>query len=83
VAYSPDFTFRRLLAEKKITLHDNTLIRKLVLDDAKPVIVAAQGVNSEHPADSVEYRASALVIVNLRGNTFQCPPARPHRGLSG
>jgi ferredoxin len=62
--YSPDFTFKRLLAEKKITLHDNTLIRKLVLDDTKPVIVAARGVNSERPADSVEYRAKTFVVAS-------------------
>jgi len=30
--YSPDFTFKRLLTEKKITLHDRTLVRKLVLE---------------------------------------------------
>src|SRR5215469_424065 len=60
--YSPDFTFKRLLAEKKITLHDNTLIRKLVLDDSKATIVAAQGVNSEHPNEPVEYRAKTFVM---------------------
>ena len=32
--YSPDWTFKQLIATKKIQLHDETLIRKLVLDDA-------------------------------------------------
>lgn len=40
--YSPDFTFKRLLAEKKITLHDRALIRKLVLDSSKTTVAAAQ-----------------------------------------
>ena len=31
--YSPDWTFKQLLAAKKIQLHDQTLVRKLVLDD--------------------------------------------------
>lgn len=60
--YSPDFTFKRLLAEKKITLHDNTLIRKVTLDEDKPVVAAAQGVHSDRPNDPVEYRAKVFVI---------------------
>ena len=60
--YSPDFTFKRLLAQKKITLHDNTLIRKLALDDAKPVVVAAHGVNRDRPGDPEEYRAKTFVV---------------------
>jgi quinoprotein glucose dehydrogenase len=60
--YSPDFTFKRLLAEKKITLHDDTLIRKLTLDENKPAIVAAQGIRSDRPNDPVEYRAKVFVI---------------------
>ena len=31
--YSPDWTFKDLLAKKQIALHDQTLVRKLVLDD--------------------------------------------------
>ena len=58
--YSPDFTFKQLLAEKKIVLHDHTLIRKLMLDDSKNTIVAAQGVHSEHPDQPQEYRAQSL-----------------------
>ena len=62
--YSPDFTFKRLLAEKKIALHDQTLIRKLVLHDSKHVIVAAQGVNRAKPTDAVEYRAPLFVLAS-------------------
>ncbi len=60
--YSPDFTFKRLLAQKKITLHDQTLIRKLVLDDSKSTIVSAQGVNNE--AQAQEYRAKVFVVAS-------------------
>ena len=62
--YSPDFTFKRLLSEKKIVLHHRTLIRKLVLDDSKPTVVAAQGVNRERPEEKVEYRAGTFVIAS-------------------
>ena len=34
--YSPDFTFQQLIAPKKITLHDRTLVRRLVLDEQRP-----------------------------------------------
>ena len=33
--YSPDYTFRRLLERKKFELHDQTLVSKLSVDDAK------------------------------------------------
>jgi quinoprotein glucose dehydrogenase len=59
--YSPDFTFKRLIEEKKITLHDHTLIRKLVLDDSKTTIVAAQGFR---PQETVEYRAKVFVVAS-------------------
>ena len=56
--YSPDFTFKRLIAEKKIALHDRTLIRKLVLDDAKITVAAA------HAANGDEYRAKTFVVAS-------------------
>ena len=40
--YSPDFTFRQLIARKQIVLHDRTLIRRLTLDDARSAIAAAR-----------------------------------------
>ena len=54
--YSPDFTFKRLIAQKKIALHDQTLIRKLVLDKTK--IVSAQAANGD------EYRAKTFVVAS-------------------
>ncbi len=62
--YSPDFTFKRLIAEKKITLHDRTLIRKLVLDDSKATVVSAQGVHSERLLETLEYRAKVFVVAS-------------------
>jgi quinoprotein glucose dehydrogenase len=60
--YSPDFTFRKLIAQKKIALHDRTLIRRLVLDAARPTIAAAQGVHRDRPDETVEYRARLFVL---------------------
>jgi choline dehydrogenase-like flavoprotein len=60
--YSPDWTFRNLVAQKRITLHDRTLIRRLVLDDARPTIAAAQGVHQDRPDQTAEYRATLFVV---------------------
>jgi glucose dehydrogenase len=60
--YSPDFTFKRLLKEKKITLHDQTLIRKLIVHDVKSTVIGAKGVSESTPGKSVDYRASLFVV---------------------
>jgi choline dehydrogenase-like flavoprotein len=62
--YSPDFTFKRLLAQKKISLHDHTLIRKLVLDETKPNVVAARGVHRDGSGGDVEYRARIFAVAS-------------------
>ena len=62
--YSPDYTFKKLLADKKITLHDRTLIRKLVMHDTNNTIVAANGVHGDAPGDTVEYRAKTFVVAS-------------------
>jgi quinoprotein glucose dehydrogenase len=62
--YSPDYTFRQLLAQKKITLHDRTLIRRLVVGDDKPVVVAAHAVHRDKPEQAVEYRARTFVVAS-------------------
>ena len=62
--YSPDFTFKRLLAEKKIVLHDRTLIRKLVLADGKTDVVAARGVHRDGTGAEVEYRAKIFAVAS-------------------
>jgi glucose dehydrogenase len=63
--YSPDETFRRLLASNAIALHDRTLVRKLVAADAggkTPTIGAAQAVHRDRPNEPVEYRARAFAL---------------------
>jgi choline dehydrogenase-like flavoprotein len=67
--YSPDFTFRQLLepdrAEaKKIVLHDRTLVRRLVLDDRRPAIVAAEGWHQDLPDEKTDYRAKVFVVAS-------------------
>ena len=62
--YSPDFTFKQLLEKKRIALHDQTLIRKLVLHDSKDTIVAAQGVNRAKPGETAEYHAPVFAIAS-------------------
>ncbi len=62
--YSPDFTFRQLMAPKKIALHDRTLVRRLVLDPKRPAIAAAQAYHQERPDEMVEYRAKTFVVAS-------------------
>ena len=62
--YSPDYTFKQLIAGKKIALHDQTLIRKLVIDGAGSKITAAQGVDRQKPDEAVEYRARVFILVS-------------------
>ena len=62
--YSPDFTFKRLLASKKIKLHDQTLVRKLVLHDTNNSIVRAEAAHAENPKQQMEYRARVFVVAS-------------------
>jgi glucose dehydrogenase len=71
--YSPDFTFRQLMepasaeataGKPKIVLHDRTLVRRLVLDDRRSTIVAAQGFHQDRPSDPIEYRARTFVVAS-------------------
>ena len=62
--YSPDFTFQQLLERKQIVLHDRTLIRKLVLDDSRPTVAAAQGVHQDRAEELQEYRAQLFVVAS-------------------
>jgi quinoprotein glucose dehydrogenase len=62
--YSPDYTYQQLIAAKKVTLHDRTLVRKLVLADGSDRIVAAHGYHQERPNDVMEYRARLFVLAS-------------------
>lgn len=62
--YSPDFTYKQLLAAEKIELHDGTLVRKLVLDETTPRVVAAQAAREDGSDPNVEYRAKTFVVAS-------------------
>jgi quinoprotein glucose dehydrogenase len=65
--YSPDFTFKQLLAAKKISLHDRTLVRRLVPAEtggANPRIVSASAVHRDRVEQPVEYRARTFVLAS-------------------
>ncbi len=62
--YSPDFTFKQLLAKKRIHLHDQTLVRKLVLDERTTRIASAQAAKEDGTDDNVEYRARTFVLAS-------------------
>ena len=61
--YSPDFTFKQLLAAKKIELHDGTLVRRLVKSEDGRRIVAALALK-RNGGDAVEYRARTFVLAS-------------------
>jgi quinoprotein glucose dehydrogenase len=62
--YSPDFTFKQLLAAKKIELHDQTIVRRLVLDEKSTRIAAATGAKEDGTDNNVEYRAKTFVLAS-------------------
>ena len=62
--YSPDFTFKQLIAAKKITLHDQTLVRRLVTGPDRGKIVSAQAVARARNGDAIEYRAKTFVLAS-------------------
>jgi len=62
--YSPDFTFGRLLEEKKIRLLDQTQVRRLVLHDTKPLVVAAEAVERKASADPLRLTARLFVVAS-------------------
>jgi choline dehydrogenase-like flavoprotein len=61
--YSPDWTFKQLLAAKKIELHDQTLVRKLLLGEGTDRVVAAQAAR-EDDGGEVEYRARTFILAS-------------------
>ena len=60
--YSPEFTLIRLLEEKKIELHDRTLIRRLDVHDTRDEVVRARGAKEDGSGDEVEYEARVFVL---------------------
>src|SRR3982750_919427 len=63
--YSPDFTYKELIAAKKVKLYDQTLIRRLVLHDGDAKrIVAAEGINRANPDETVRFEAPLFVLAS-------------------
>jgi glucose dehydrogenase len=62
--YSPDFTFKQLLAANKVALHDQTLVRKLVKSSNGKRIESAQAVSRARNGEAVEYRAKTFVLAS-------------------
>jgi quinoprotein glucose dehydrogenase len=62
--YSPDFTFQRLLDEKKIALYDETLVRRLILDDTGSRVVRAQAVERRGSGQEVAFESRVFVIAS-------------------
>lgn len=62
--YSPDFTFRRLLDQKKIALHDRTLVRRLRLHDRTTRVAQADAVSYDRPEEPVTYLARTFVVAS-------------------
>jgi len=67
--YSPDFTWNRLRASKRVELHTNTLVRRLETDASGRVVRALAVRSGSHPERSegsavpdVEYRARTFVV---------------------
>jgi quinoprotein glucose dehydrogenase len=62
--YSPDFTFKQLVATGRVALHDRTLVRRLELDDRSARIAAARAVTEDGSAREIEYRAPRFVLAS-------------------
>ena len=62
--YSPDFTYKQLLDAGKITLHDQTLVRRLVKSADGTRIESAQAVRRDRDGERVEYRAKTFVLAS-------------------
>ena len=62
--YSPDWTFKALVAERQIALHDQTLVRRLVPDDHSSRIVSAEAVREDGNPEPQEYRAKTFVLAS-------------------
>ena len=70
--YSPDFTFKQLIADKtrQVQLHSRRLVRKLVLDEKTSRIVAAEAVDESHDPAVRARNAAAPRHYEYRATTF-------------
>ena len=61
--YSPDFTFKHLLAAKRVTLHDQTLVRRLIAGPDGKRIVSATAMSRAN-GEEMDYRAKTFVLAS-------------------
>ena len=62
--YSPDWTFKQLIGAKRVQLHDQTLVRRLELDEATTRVAVAHAVRQDGTAREEEYRAKTFVLAS-------------------
>ena len=62
--YSPDWTFKQLLARKNFELHDRTLVRRLSLENGSAKVAVAQAAREDGSGTPVEYRARTFVLAS-------------------
>lgn len=62
--YTPDFTFDKLVRERRIELVARTLVRKLVLEDGSDRIDHAVALDRDAPDEPVHLRASTFVLAS-------------------
>lgn len=60
--YSPDFSWNRLLQQKKVELLTKTLVRRLVHEPNSDRISHALAVNSDRPNEPIEIHAKSFVV---------------------
>ncbi len=65
--YTPEFTFQKLLEEKKIDLVERMLVRKLVLAEGSDRVDHAVALDRDKPDEPVEIRAKTFVIASGYG----------------
>ena len=61
--YSPDFTYKQLLTNKRFALHDRTLVRRLEVDEGSR-ITAAKAVSQDRTGEAMEFRAPLFVVAS-------------------
>ena len=60
--YSPDFTWNRLRAAKKLRLEPRTIVRRLVLERGTSRVSHAVAVQRDRPRDTLEVHAKHFVV---------------------
>ncbi|HXT68795.1 MAG TPA: GMC family oxidoreductase [Vicinamibacterales bacterium] len=62
--YSPDWTFKKLLTLKNFQLHDQTLVRRLGLEDGNTRVGVAHANREDESGAAVEYRARTFILAS-------------------